>query len=75
MGDFNCPYPNDREQIENLFIKYGMIQHVHQPSHIQCGTLDLLSVPQHSQKLNILASLGGECTSVLIIQLLTLFTL
>ncbi len=38
MGDFNCPYPNDHEQIENLFIKYGMIQHVHQPSHIHGGT-------------------------------------
>ncbi len=41
MGDFNCPYPNDREQIENLFIKYGMIQHVHKTSHIHGGTLDL----------------------------------
>ncbi len=34
-------YPNDCDQIELLFIKYGLNQYVNEPSHINGGTLDL----------------------------------
>ncbi len=41
LGDFNCSYPNDRNQMQLLFNQYGLKQHVYEPTHINGGTLDL----------------------------------